>query len=83
MAYLAVSRDNREIMFNEKPEYDRIEDCWKENYGEEIVWNDYADFDAGVHIEDRFFYGIEIPSGTIKKIIGKELTFKDEPIELK
>lgn len=83
MAYLAVSRDNREIMFNEKPEYDRIEDCWKENDGEEIVWNDYYDFDAGVHREDRFFYGIELPSGTIKKIIGKELTFKDEPIELK
>lgn len=29
------------------------------------------------------FNGIELPKGTIKKLIGRELTWKDEPVELK
>lgn len=28
------------------------------------------------------FTGVELPSGTIKKIIGKDLTWKDEPIKI-
>lgn len=83
MAFVAVSRDGHELIFDDKPEYDRIEDCWRTNDGEEIVYNDFADFSAGVHREDRFFYGIELPKGTIKKMIGKELTFNDDPMGLK
>ena len=26
---------------------------------------------------------LELPKGTIKKLIGKELSWKDEPVELK
>ena len=29
------------------------------------------------------FYGIGLPSGSIKKLIGRELTWSDEPVELK
>lgn len=83
MAYLAISRDNRELMFNESPEYDRIDDCWRQSDGEEIVYNDYADFSAGIHREDKFFYGIELPKGTIRKLIDRELAWEDEPVELK
>lgn len=83
MAYLAVDRNNQELMFDGKPIYDRIEDCWVEDDGDELVYNDYADFSAGVHWEDKVFYGIELPKGTIEKILGKELTFRDDPVEIR
>ena len=28
------------------------------------------------------FYGVEVPKGTIEKIIGRKLTWKDEPVEI-
>ena len=31
---------------------------------------------------DGFGNGIELPEGSIKKLIGKELTWNDEPVEL-
>lgn len=33
--------------------------------------------------DDCHFAGIELPKGTIKKLIGYELTWDDEPVELK
>ena len=69
MAYLAVSRDNREIMFNEKPEYDRIEDCWKENDGEEIVWNDYYDFDEFIDIKSNQEDYYDIPENEYDSLL--------------
>lgn len=29
MAYLAVNRDGEELVFNDYPIYDRVEDTWK------------------------------------------------------
>ena len=83
MAFVVKTRGNRELIFDDKPEYDRIDDCWRQSDGEEVVYNDYADFSAGVHREDKYFYGIDLPKGSIRKLIGRELTFKDEPVELK
>ena len=54
--------------------------------GDESVFNgkpyrvedgEYWDFD-----NHRYNY-VHLPNGTIKKIIGRELTWKDEPVELK
>lgn len=28
-------------------------------------------------------YGVELPKGSIAKLIGRELTWEDEPVELK
>lgn len=28
-------------------------------------------------------YGFQLPQGSIKKLIGRELSFSDEPVELK
>lgn len=67
MAYVVLSRNNQELMFDDKPEYDRVDDCWKEPDGEEVVYDDYADFSAGVHREDKFFYGINFPGVQSRK----------------
>ena len=32
---------------------------------------------------DRIYWYINIPKGSIKKLIGRELTFEDEPVELR
>ncbi len=83
MAFVAISRDNRELIFDDKPEYDRVEDCWRTPKEDILVYTDYADFSAGVKWEEDFFYGIELPKGSIRKLIGRELTWEDEPVELK
>lgn len=83
MAFVVVDRSGKELMFNKRPEYDRNEDCWQQPDGDELVYRDYADFDLGVICQDRYFYGIELPKGTIAKLIGRELTLKDDPVELK
>lgn len=33
--------------------------------------------------ENRVYYYVEIPKGSIKKLIGIDLSFTDEPVELK
>lgn len=32
--------------------------------------------------QDRVYEYIELPKGTIKKLIGRELSWNDEPVEL-
>lgn len=83
MAFVAISRDNQELIFDKKPEYDREEDCWRTTEGDILVYEDYADFSAGTKWEENFFYGIDLPKGSIRKLIGRELTWEDEPVELK
>ena len=33
--------------------------------------------------QDRIYDSVKLPKGSIKKLIGIELTWKDEPVELK
>ena len=35
------------------------------------------------HYWDCFGHTIDLPQGSIKKLIGRELTWSDEPVELK
>lgn len=50
-----------------------------------------ADMWAGYCIEHNYWlpqdrygaYGFQLPQGSIKKLIGRELTSEDEPVELK
>ena len=75
MAYLAVNRDGEELVFNDCPIYDRVEDTWKiPMLRWELVYDDPDDHSAGVH-EDEVRdddYGV----------IGGPLTFANEPIEI-
>lgn len=70
MAYLAVNRDGEELIFNECPIYDRVEDTWKVPM---IRWDKIRDDD----------YGITLPKGTIEILIGGPLSIANEPVELK
>lgn len=85
MAFLAVNRNGEELVFNELPTYDRVEDTWKVNCTrEELVYDDPHDFSAGHHWEevDDSDYGVTLPKGTIEKITGDQLSFADEPVEI-
>ena len=57
-----------EWIFNCKPE------MWAGDYNEHNYWLP----------QDRYgAYGFQLPQGSIKKLIGRELTWDDEPVELK
>lgn len=53
MAYLAVNRDGEELVFNDCPIYDRVEDTWKiPMLRWELVYDDLDDHSAGVHEDE-------------------------------
>ncbi len=66
MAWVAVDKCGDEYIYEKKP---LRSDCgyWK------IQPHEY---------EDRLSDCIELPKGSIKKLIGRELTFEDLPVEL-
>lgn len=85
MAFLAVNRDGEELIFNNQPIYDRVEDTWKVlGVREEIVYDDPHDYSAGVHSEtvSDDDYGVTLPKGTIEKIIGGPLSLANNPVEI-
>lgn len=41
-------------------------------------WDDCIYYD-----DESFLTDIELPKGSIKKLIGRELTWEDEPVEIK
>ena len=67
MAWLAVDKDGREVICPWKPE--RLDVKW--------VCEDYAT------VEWNKDNNIALPKGSIKKLTGIELTWGNEPIELK
>lgn len=75
MAWIAVNwGDNQEVIFTNRPKRIKFRDGTIESWHEEVQ--------IGFN-ETSENYGIDLPSGTIRKLIGKEMTFMDEPIELK
>lgn len=60
MAWIAVNKNGKEIIFDFKPER-------------------YNDFFWVVDVGDDVY----LPKGTIKKLIGRDLNWNDEPVELK
>lgn len=74
MAWVAVDKDGIEAIFLQCPKrtgYDRIKLYIPY---EETFWSD----------DDGYFCSrIAIPKGSIKKLIGKDLTWEDNPVELK
>lgn len=69
MAYVAVDKDGREYIYSDKPE--RVVE------GEFFVWVE------PFHGFSCDFTEIPLPKGMIKKMIGRPLTWEDEPVELK
>ena len=67
MAQLAVDEDGGEYIYEIKP--------LKSTYG---YWKPQL-----YEYEDMASSCIELPKGSIKKLIGRELSWSDEPVELK
>lgn len=65
MAWLCVDEDGDEMIFDNKPKRDASPTCG--GYWSRNEENDYCN--------------VDLPKGTIKKLIGKELTWEDEPYE--
>ena len=69
MAWVAVHKNGREGIFSHKPT----------RGGELNFWYDEQEDAAGVLYDTE----MPLPKGSIKKLIGRDLTWEDEPVELK
>lgn len=69
MGWLAVDKKGVELILKIKPERISGWGCWADEF-------------RGMG-GDASGFGIELPKGSILKLIGRELTWEDEPIELK
>ena len=70
MAWVAVDMSSAECIFDNKPE--RNDNQW-----DDIDYSVYGEinYDAAI--------SIVLPKGSIKKLIGRDLTWEDKPVELK
>lgn len=68
MAWIVCDLDGTENIFGGEPERNTKGKQWQVKY---------------VEYQDTDFSVIELPKGSIKKLIGKELSWSDEPVELK
>lgn len=67
MAFVAVNKNEDEYIYEAMPER-----CFG--------WQWVPTF---CEYQDRIYESIKLPKGSIKKLIGKELSWNDEPVELK
>ena len=73
MAYIAVDKSGRESIFSRKPR--RVYSWGSTKVG---VWTDERFTPSIWRQETR----ITIPRGSVEKLIGKKLTWDDEPVKL-
>lgn len=74
MAWVAVDAYNDEFIFQNEPT--RYNDWWEDPI--------YESFDGqGGALEYHHHSDIQLPKGSIKKLIGRDLTWEDNPVELK
>lgn len=70
MAWLAVNKNGAEIISPIKPKRDKLHwDCSDDTWveGEPMIVD----------------YDVELPKGAIRKLIGRDLTWEDAPVDLK
>ena len=70
MIWLAVDEDGTEYVYTEKPERSLFRDKGDRRWGFDLLLSGEA-------------VSLPLPSGTIKKIIGRKLTWKDKPVCVK
>lgn len=77
MAWVAVDKFGKEGIFAFRPfrtDPNRsLYKLWEPEYWSDEDVSDYGNEDTG----------ISLPKGSIKKLIGRDLTWNDEPVELK
>lgn len=74
MAWVCVGYSGEELIFSNKP---RREICKK------VFQIDDDDIIDRYWIDDKYCSCINLPKGSVNKLIGRELTWYDEPVELK
>ena len=72
MAWVAAHKNGKEGIFSHIPTRG------KERDKELSFWYDEAEY-GGIFYDTE----ISLPKGSIKKLIGKDLTWEDNPVELK
>lgn len=78
MAWVTVNKDGAEFIYDEKPT--RGKNYWEPSIiGQAPSSNDWGEEDYD-NIYDDY---IRLPRGSIKKLIGRELSWNDETVELK
>ena len=89
MAWLAVDKDGTEKIFSVKPFRGNTQEdeshVWGTYVGENY-WRWYPQHDGRNDDTGYAYYKvhfIELPVGTISKLIGRELSWNNEPVELK
>lgn len=87
MAWLAVDIDGSEVCSNDKPfRHHEVANELIEKFGkgyEHCLKKDdhwCNGFSSGHYIPR--FCGVKLPKGSIKKLIGRELNWSDEPVEI-
>lgn len=75
MAWVAVDKDGKEIISPVKPE----RNC------QDMYWMCLDSVSYEVFTEEPQYedFGVVLPKGSIKKLIGRELSWEDNPVELK
>lgn len=69
MVYLSVTEKGKEILHSSRP---TRKTRHRNNIHYDNYWYNYY----------GFYDGIVLPKGTIKHLIGRELTFEDKPVSL-
>ena len=72
MAWVAVDKYGSEFIFKNGPQ--RIECSWSDCR---------SDYDESYFCVEDYNSGIKLPKGTIRKIIGYELTWYNDPVEIR
>lgn len=68
MAWLAVNKDGTEIISQERLKKDFVSKRW---------------FSHRIYSDGKYYSAmINLPNGTIKKLLGYELTWKDNPVKI-
>lgn len=78
--WLAKEKDGKEVIFRHKP-YRTVWDRWDD---EKTYWVDDYNYNGTGHIVTSHpSTRIILPKGTIEKLIGRKLTWKDIPVKIK
>ena len=70
MAGLATDINGLEPLSPGRPEFDGFEWCYTE---ENSIESEYGNIE----------YSMDLPDGTIEKILGRKLTYEESPVEIK
>lgn len=74
MAWICVGYGGEELIFNNKPHRSIYKNVFQIDEND-VFTHEWTD--------DKYPGCINLPKGTIKKLIGRELTWEDEPVEIK